>query len=478
MANKHTTRALPRVFRSWDLGPDIFDAVHVDTHTVALSQSPHRDRELNHRPRQDNENHSTTAQSASTTRPTNRMTTPPMATPAFCAPTVLPSHCRRGLLARRPRSAPKCTTPPPAVHTSGLVLRPSTSPRFDSGSLSSPVVHRYLSDTGLHFVMWYSGRPRSWSSSSLTPPGTLSGFAGLALSDDGLVWQRVSGPLACESVLAPSEDWWTFDTVHLAVGSVAIDSNDIVRADAGVYFMYYSGGSREKAEIGGSNVSGARMAVGVAISKDGEHFTRVEGEHPSGAVLQGGEPGSFDEQFVAGPCVIRPRTPLRGGWRYVMHYFTFDKRSNRFAVGRAVSKDGLTFSRADDGPVLTGEGADFAAKGVSRCCVVEKNAGLFVMFVECVDREGVHRIAMCKSDDCEKWEKLQVVLQPGDGDAWDAAGVSHPNAVVVDDGKVRLYYVGRGRDHDIDQGQGTCIGVAESDGEDWNALRRIPTTTE
>lgn len=401
-----------------------------------------------------------------------------MAAPAFCAPIVLPSLRHRGVLSRCPRSAPLCTAPPPAVHTSGLVLRPSTSPRFDSGALSNPVVHRYLSDSGHQFVMWYSGRPRSWSSASLAPPGTLSGFAGLAMSDDGLVWERVSGPLEQESVLAPNEDWWTFDTVHLAVGSVAIDSSDIVRADAGVYFMYYSGGSREKVNIGGSKLSGARMAVGVAISKDGEHFTRIEGDHPSGAVLQRGEPGSFDELFVAGPCVIRPRKPLRGGWKYVMHYFTLDERSGRFAVGRALSKDGLTFSRGGDAPALTGEGAEFAVKGVSRCCVVERGEGRFVMFVECVDGEGVHRIAMCESDDCEKWGELQVVLEPGDGDAWDAAGVSHPNAVAVDDGKMRLYYVGKGRDHDVERGQGTCIGVAESDGEDWTTLRRIPTATQ
>lgn len=323
--------------------------------------------------------------------------------------------------------------------------------------------------------MWYAGRPVSWPSAPLVPNYTAHGLAGLALSPDGLVWDRVDGPMQGGSVLAPNEDWWAFDTVHLSVGSVAIDSSDIVRADAGVYFMYYAGGNRQAVSIGGNDVPGARTAIGVAISKDGEHFTRVEGEHPSGAVLQPGDEGAFDQLLVAGPFVTRPRKPLKGGWKYVMHYFTLDEGRRRFAIGRALSRDGLKFERAGSGPVITGDGEVFAEKGVMRCCVVERTDGLFVMFVECIDGDGVHRIAMTESEDCAMWGRLKVVLGPGEGDAWDAKGVSHPSAVMMDEGKVRLYYVGRGSTFDTDKGTGSGVGVAESEGEDWAVLRRIQT---
>lgn len=358
----------------------------------------------------------------------------------------------------------------------GLVLPPSPIPsRFDSGAISGAAVQRYLSDEGAHFVMWYAGRPLHWASSAKAPPGTSHGLVGLALSADGIKWDRVEGPLEAHSVLAPNDDWWTFDTIHLSLGSVSIDSNDMVRADAGVYFMYYAGGTAEKVAVGGAEVAGARMAIGVAISKDGEHFTRIEGEHPSGAVLERGDEGAFDELFVAGPCVVRAKTGASNAGKYVMHYFSFDERRGRFAIGQATSKDGLRFERAKKEPVITGEGCAFAERGVSRCCVVERAAGRFVIFVECVDGEGVHRIAMAESSDCQTWGDLKVVFEPGEAEAWDCKGVSHPSVVRMDDDQMRLYYLGRGSEYDAEKGTGSGIGVAASKGADWTRLERILT---
>lgn len=285
----------------------------------------------------------------------------------------------------------------------------------------------------------------------------------------------MDGPCEHAAVLAPNEDWWTFDTVHLSLGSVAIDSNDVIRADAGVYFMYYAGGDKEKVDVGDMKVPGARMAIGVAISKDGEHFTRLEGDYPSGAVLQCGETeDDFDHLFVAGPFVLKPRSASTRSCRYIMYYFTYDERRSRFVIGSACSADGIKFAKRSKAPLLTGDGVPFAQRGVNRCCVVERGNRDFVMFVECVDDDGVHRIAVTQSTDCENWGALKIALGPGETGAWDEKGVSHPSAVAVDEGKVRLYYVGRGTDFDPNSGSGSGIGVAESVGEDWSKLKRIP----
>lgn len=357
--------------------------------------------------------------------------------------------------------------------------------RWDDGAVASPVVRRYLSDDGERWVMWYSGRPRGWKGAKGAPPGTLGGFAGLALSDDGVTWDRVKGPKDSEEVLGPNvEDWWTFDFSHLSVGDVSIDSNDKVRSDGGVYFLWYSGGDREEVTMPNSNgaaIAGLRSRIGVAMSKDGEHFARVEGEHPSGCVLDVGMPGAFDELFVAGPNVVRPAySPLRkaAGANYLMHYHTFDAATDAFVIGCATSEDGLKFVRDGCTPVLTGSGKGsgrFDERGVSRCCLVERNSTTCaVLFVECVDAAGVHRIAMTESNDGRNWGELRVVLDAGEGlDAWDGAGVSHPNVVPLDDGSVRLYYVGKSATHDIDEGRGTCIGLAQSRGGDWTAFDRI-----
>lgn len=319
--------------------------------------------------------------------------------------------------------------------------------------------------------MWYSARPAHWPGASDAPPGTLGGFVGLALSTDGLSWTRVQHPL-----LSPNEDWWWFDTSHLSVGNVLIDSNDRVRTDSGVYMMYYSGGDRRKlsVKVGGEEreIRGIGTRIGVAISKDGEHFTRVEGEYPSGAVLEG---DGVDELFVAAPHVI---VLQRGGKaQYMMHYFTYSQSTGRFALRRAVSSDGFTFRKDSNKQVLRDvaeQSGGFAERGISRSCVVRKGSA-FVMFAEVVDGAGVHRIAMCQSDDCTNWGALKAVLQPSrDESAWDGAGVSHPEAIVMDDGSVRLYYVGKARKHNVETGMGTCIGVAQSDSTDWSTLTRLP----
>lgn len=350
------------------------------------------------------------------------------------------------------------------------VLRPSDPPAWDSGAVSAPCIHRYVTDTGPSYAMWYSARPAQWPGASHTPPGTLGGYIGLALSTNGLAWTRAQEPL-----LSPNEDWWWFDTTHLSVGKVLIDSNNRVRADAGVYMMYYSGGDKRKLPVkfGAEEreMRGIGMRIGVAISKDGEHFTRIEGDYPSGAVLEG---DGFDALFVTAPDVIVVRKGRTV--QYVMHYSTYLEEEGRFALGRAVSHDGFTFCKDADKPVLSDvaeEIGGFAQRGITRSRVVHRG-GAYVMFTEVIDGAGVHRIAMCHSDDCVTWGALQLVLEPSrEETAWDGASVSHPEAVIMDDGSVRLYYVGKARTHNIEAGDGTCIGVAQSNGTDWSRFTRL-----
>lgn len=382
---------------------------------------------------------------------------------SFITQTCLPvhHHLRSVLPLKCSIAAPSQTCP---------ILRPSDSPAWDSGAVSCPCIHRYITDTGPSYAMWYSGRPAHWPGASDTPPGTLGGYTGLALSTDGLIWTRVEEPL-----LSPNEDWWWFDTTHLSVGKVLVDSNDRVRADAGIYMMYYSGGDKRKLSVRFGEkeleMRGIGMRIGVAISKDGEHFTRIEGEYPSGAVLEG---DGFDALFVAAPDVIVVRKGR--SVQYVMHYFTYLNEEGRFALGRAVSNDGFTFRKDADKPVLSDVAEDlggYAEQGITRCRVVRRGDA-YVMFAEVIDGAGVHRIAMCHSDDCATWGALRVVLEPSPVEAaWDGANVSHPEAVMMEDGSVRLYYVGKARTHNVESGNGTCIGVAQSNGADWSMFTRL-----
>ncbi|PXF49494.1 hypothetical protein BWQ96_00810 [Gracilariopsis chorda] len=356
----------------------------------------------------------------------------------------------------------RCEVAPPEHDVSRPVFTPAET---NVGSVSAPVVHRYLSDNSDRFAMWYTYRPRNWKNTPHSPPGTLTGLIGLALSDDGLSWRRVQGPHEGAVLTQNSEEWWSFDTIHVSVGDVSIDSNSKVRADSGVYFMYYTGGDGEKVAVQGEEMQGIRMRVGLAISKDGEHFSRVEGPYPSGAVLDVGDEDDFDALLVAGPNVIQM------GKEYVMHYFTFDQKQNMFVVGRAFSSDGMRFEKKGIAVKGSGNAGSFDERGVRQACVV-KRGDTYVMFVETVDSISTRRIAMTESKDCQDWGSLKLVLDVGQAGKWDDAGVSHPNAVVLDNGSVLLYYVGKSRQHNVDAGRGTCIGVARSNGTDWTSFSR------
>jgi hypothetical protein len=70
--------------------------------------------------------------------------------------------------------------------------------------------------------------------------------------------------------------------------------------------MYFFGGDANEVEGGGG--VGEAMSIGVALSNDGLHWGRVEGEHSSGAVLEPNE----GQLFVGWPQA--ERAPPRGGW--------------------------------------------------------------------------------------------------------------------------------------------------------------------
>lgn len=46
-----------------------------------------------------------------------------------------------------------------------------------------------------------------------------------------------------------------------------------------------------------------RTRVGLALSQDGRNWARIEGDHHTGALLDVGEPGSWDSLFIGSPQV-------------------------------------------------------------------------------------------------------------------------------------------------------------------------------
>jgi hypothetical protein len=212
-----------------------------------------------------------------------------------------------------------------AMQHPGLVLPAGEQGSWDEAGVGHPVVRYFLGDNEQRWFLWYSGRGAGDADVDAFFPG--SGSVGIAMSSDGVEWVRGAGPVQSVRdaegrprsevgcVLPPNADaWWWHDTCHLHASDVQLLSNSSVGTGAGVYWMFYSGGSFEAAAVPeglarlagvepGTEVEGMRLRPGLAMSQDGRNWARIEAEHHTGALFDVGGPGEWDELFVGAPQV-------------------------------------------------------------------------------------------------------------------------------------------------------------------------------
>jgi hypothetical protein len=348
---------------------------------------------------------------------------------------------------------------PPVPAEAGLLLGPGPAGAWDSERVSGPRV--LLGPDGL-WRMWYYGRDPGFDRAINLPTGRV----GLATSRDGLQWQRVTGPLTLGAVFEAPADPSRFDAGHVGV-------SDVHWRD-GLYWMWYFGGSQAIQQIGPYSVKGIDLRPGLAISRDGLRWQRVEGPH-RGALLELGAPGAFDMVFCGWPQVVADAR----GWK--LYYHTIDTH-RLFRIGVAVSDDGLHWRK--HGEVLgPGAAGAFDEQGVATRTVIH-HGGRYQMFYEGVGAGGYRSIGLAVSDDGLTWQR-----QPGpepDGSVfahaprgsgrWDAYAIGAPSVVALPDGRLRMYYIGSN-----EAGEGEAvdelrlrhqIGLAVCDGHDLTRWRR------
>ncbi|ESQ34308.1 hypothetical protein EUTSA_v10007591mg [Eutrema salsugineum] len=365
----------------------------------------------------------------------------------------------------------------------GLILDLGLSnDSWDSEEIGSPVVKRFLSDNEERWYMWYHG------SSKQTP---VSDSIGLAVSNNGIHWERGKGKVESPDdvglVMSSCEDWWAFDKASVRPVEVVIMSSSKVRANSSVYWMYYTGYTTETVEFqsqgfnfglgfpershlcddkeGKSRVY--RSLPGLAISQDGRHWARIEGEHHSGALFDVGSEKDWDFLYIASPHVV-----FHGSGDLRMYYHSFDARTGEFCIGMARSREGIKwvkFGKIIGGRKSENDGPGFFDElgGRYPCVTRNKRDGSYVMAYEGVDRNGKTSIGLAVSNDGIKdWKRVQdeeAVLDVGEGGAWDNEGVGCPCLIEMDgdsDHQWRLYYKGVGN------GGRTGIGLASSDGNE------------
>ncbi|CAN0896534.1 hypothetical protein LINGRAHAP2_LOCUS18555 [Linum grandiflorum] len=347
----------------------------------------------------------------------------------------------------------------------GLIFDLGSPGSWDSSQIGSPVVKRFLSDDEERWLMWYHGTNSGQDS------------VGLAVSSNGVHWERGFGQVSSAAdvglVMNPSQDWWSFDTEGIHPGEVVVMSSSKVKASSAVYWLYYTGFTSENVESLNLNV--LKSLPGLAISQDGRHWARIEGDHHSGALFDIGSDGEWDSLFIAGPQVV-----FHGSGDLRMYYHSFDPQSKQFCIGMARSRDGIKWVKL--GKILGGgKVGSFDELGVMNASVVRnKKDGSYTMAYEGVaangDGEMIRSIGMAVSGDgLRDWKRVQedeAVLMRGlekDGIlSWDGGGVVCPCLVQMD-GEVdewRLYYCGVGN-----EGR-TGIGMAVSNGSDVSCFRK------
>jgi len=359
------------------------------------------------------------------------------------------------------------------VNNNNVVLSPSADPsRFDSFRLGSPRVHRYTrdlqqqsADSETEYVMWYHGRSVDLQASEPSLPPLSTGRIGRATSRNGLAWIKdesgsVSEDAPDVSLGLNKESWWGFDTAHIGLGNVLLPmSTPAVLSDAGVYLMYYHGGSHEETstndasnDTGAKTLKGLTMKVGVAISQDGISWGRVEGDDPTGACLvpfDKSDPNqrhdqsnsNIEEELYCGwPEVVLDTKASDESRAFLMYYSTMTKDGKVKCIAQATSPDGFRWLKSGICIRPSLAGADGA--GCARCCVLrdseyDSNLGVWkeldswTMLYEGISAEdGKHRILSAKSRDGLQWTKQGVALDPREeAGAWDCAGVGSPHVL-------------------------------------------------
>ncbi len=336
----------------------------------------------------------------------------------------------------------------------GLVHRPGPAGRWDDAKVSCPRVLR--GRDGL-WRMWCYGRDHAFDHRLNLPSGRI----GLAVSRDGVRWERVRGPQTLGAVLDPSDDPAAFDAAHVGV-------SDVWETDNGFEMLYFGGGLPQPGDGPGA-LFGLPLGAGRATSADGVTWRRVPGPG-GGAILEAEADRAADLVGVGWPQAVREPD---GSWKLYFHGGDFNAGMK---IGLATSPDGVAWTRR--GPVLEKGGpGDFDEMGPGTRQVLRHEGGYVMLY------EGFHNvrqasIGLATSPDGLVWTKVRgpepggavFAHAPYDSGRWDAEGVGTPWVVAAPGGGWRLYYVGANRSPPgtvgIDELAITHqIGMAVSDGD-------------
>jgi hypothetical protein len=300
--------------------------------------------------------------------------------------------------------------------------------------------------------MWYYGFERGF-------PGMLAeemssipmGRSGAARSADGIVWEKVAGPGERGSVLDPSGDAARFDQFQ-------VGATDVIRV-GDEYRLYFMGTKDGIRQLRGRVRKGSPGAIGLAVSRDGLRFEKIDGAAGDGAVLAPNAPEEWAVHF--------PRLASLADGTLRM-YFGVSREDGGGGTYLAESGDGIRWERRGQVFGANPDAGAFDSLGAGGGKVIPWQGG-WLMAYEGIAATGPgyhYRIGLATSPDGLRWERLPgrgaggAALDLGAPGSWDEIAIGTPYLVAEADGSLKLYYVG------FDKRIVPGIGLALCDGRD------------
>lgn len=269
---------------------------------------------------------------------------------------------------------------------------------------------------------------------------TSGSSVGVALSGDNMNFSKHPTP-----VLRPgsSSEW--------DGGGVSVFPGCIVQKRDGTYLMYYSGIKYGAADF----YWGSLGAIGVAFSTDLITWTKYQ----NNPILVSSWTVDWEREGVFEPSVIFTGDEYGGQGSYLMWYGGNNK-DGIMSIGFATSPNGIDWIKYSNNPVLSrsSNSLDFDGYTIEVHHVLKVNDG-YVMAYEATDRKfpSHFSIGWASSKDGITWKKSEdnPIIEAGAVGDWDSFGAYHPSLLIEDGGKIVMFYVGLNNKYDHG------IGVAE-----------------
>lgn len=284
---------------------------------------------------------------------------------------------------------------------------------------------------GNTYLFYYANR---------TTNGISSTSVGVALSGDNINFTKHSTPV----LTSGSASEWDG-------GGVSVFPGCIVQKKDGTYLMYYSG-----IKYGAPDFYwGSLGAIGVAFSKDLITWTKYQ----NNPILASSSNTDWEREGVFEPSVIFTGDEYGGPNAFLMWYGGNNK-DGIMSIGFATSPNGIDWIKYSDNPVLSrsSNSLDFDGYTIEVHNVLKVNNG-YIMAYEATDRKfpSHFSIGWASSKNGITWKKSEdnPIVEAGTVGDWDSFGAYHPSLLIEDNGKIFMFYVGLNNKNDH------SIGVAE-----------------